>query len=49
MKCKVIVSEALLVVKKDSIVELDDYQYELAKHLVIPVESEAKKTKKKGE
>lgn len=51
MKCKVIVEKALLVVKKDSIVELDPDQYEQAKGLVLLVEESKAKTRKtkKGE
>lgn len=48
MKCKVL-SDALLTVKKDSIVEVDALQFEAAKHLLQPIEEEVKAKKKKGE
>lgn len=54
MKCRVL-KKCSLVVEKDSIVELDQRQVELAKGLVLPLDEqqeekkEVKKKTKKGE
>lgn len=53
MKCEVMANQITLVVKKGSIVEVDSYQYELARAYLRPVDSkpaeEKPKRKKKAE
>lgn len=47
MKCEVLADKVLLVVQKGSIVEVDSRQYEMARSVLRPVDSEPVEDKPK--